>query len=622
MIYRILHGRGRLAQLILPLLLGLSPAGHADDEAGLIRIRDLHFGETLYHFYQKKYFSAISDLLIAQQKYPIKTQGQEPDLLLGALYLSYNMSNQASGIFTRLAKQQTDKRIQSSAWYYLSRIAYQANKLQLAQQDAAKVGRYLPYRYNDEFQNLRGNILLKQKKYKQAVKVLQNFSGSSEWSNYAKFNLAIALIKSDEYDQGIDLLEEVADIDAQDIEQTALRDKANLALGYAALRAKQNDKAAAYFKQIRLVGSQSNKALLGIGWAFHKEGRLKRSLVSWVELKNRNSKDPAVQEAMLTIPYALEGLNAREQALAYYNDAINSYNTELASISQVIRSVKAGEFVSALRTLHLHQLDENHLHYTTLPDSIATPYLQGLIAEQGFQSVLKTYRDLLYMKNILAHWDQQMPAYRLMLKERKKAYQARIPQIKAFLNNSQESALLARYQKLKEQFSKADQQPLMLANEQELSLLHRLDKIKRILAKVPASDLDQQRDQYRLFSGLLQWQIETDYAPRHWQIEKELKTIEKVFAKLDKAKKSSLQTLVKTPQYFATFAKRIDDKQAAIRHLNQRISEAIAAQENLINRLAIDELEHQKHQLENYHIRASYSLTRLYDSLAALEKKP
>lgn len=561
MIHQHFHGRGWLTAIFLVSYFFSSHPANASSEDGLIAIHDLHFGETLYHFYQKKYFTAISDLLVAQVKHPIKTQGHDPELLLGGLYLSYNMSNPASLIFKRLAKQQPNKSIQSSAWYYIARIAYEKNKLNQAQQAINKVNQDLPYRYNDEFQHLNSNILLKQKKYKEAVSVLENFSGSTEWSNYAKFNLAIALIMSDEQEQGMDLLEEVASIEVDDLEQTALRDKANLALGYSALRNKQHDTAAGYFKQIRLVGSQSNKALLGVGWAYHKEGKLERSLVPWIELKNRTSKDPTVQEALLTIPHALEGLNAKQQALSYYNDAINSYNAELASIDQVIKAVKSSEFINSLRALHLHQQDENHLHYTMLPDSVATPYLQGLIAEQSFQNMLKTYRDLLYMKNILVHWNNQIPAYQLMLKERQKAYQSRVPLIKSFHKNSRQSVLAARFTKLSDQFEQISRQTdaLALANEQEISLLKRLDKIKLTLDRSPATELTKQREQYRLFRGLVYWQIADDYSPRHWQIKKELNRIQQAFSELENRKKSSLGKLVKTPKSFPTFPK--DQKQ-------------------------------------------------------------
>ena len=139
MIYQHFHGKCWPSAIFLASCLFSSYPVNASSEDDLIAIRDLHFGETLYHFYQKKYFTAISDLLVAQVKHPIKTQAHDPELLLGGLYLSYNMSNPASKLFNQLAKQQASQSVQSSAWSYLARIAYEKNNLQQAQKIINKV---------------------------------------------------------------------------------------------------------------------------------------------------------------------------------------------------------------------------------------------------------------------------------------------------------------------------------------------------------------------------------------------------------------------------------------------------------------------------------------------------
>ena len=63
-------------------------------------INDLRYGESLYHFYQQQYFSAITDLMVAKQRNPITTQDASPELLLGSLYLYYGLHHEASNIFT------------------------------------------------------------------------------------------------------------------------------------------------------------------------------------------------------------------------------------------------------------------------------------------------------------------------------------------------------------------------------------------------------------------------------------------------------------------------------------------------------------------------------------------
>ncbi|MDH5409508.1 MAG: tetratricopeptide repeat protein, partial [Gammaproteobacteria bacterium] len=464
-------------------------------------VKNLHYGETLYHFYQGKYFSAISDLLIAQKQHPIKTQGNDPDILLGGLYLSYDLRKYAADMFSKLTESDADKSVKDTAWYYLARLAYQKGNYAAAKKYISKVDVNLPVRYNDESQNLAANILLSLKDYQGAINTLTNFEDETEWFNYAKFNLAIALVKTGEHEDAMDLLEEVASMDVETLEQTALRDKANLSLGYVALRAKDAPKAAKYFKNIRLLGSQSNKALLGIGWAHHNNKDFQDSLVPWLELQKRISTDPSVQEAMITVPYTLEKMDAKQQALAYYNHAINTYNAELTNINNVINAVETGEFTAALRTLHSHQRSENKTHFTTLPESVATPYLHQIIAGHEFQAALKNYRDLLYMQNMLHYWKNQIPAYNLMLEERKKAYQDKLGTARRSLKQAERKNLTGQYHALTQKLEQInrDHDVLALATEKEKELLSIIATAKKRVAKMPADEVNAQKNRLRLF---------------------------------------------------------------------------------------------------------------------------
>ena len=102
----------------------------------------------------------------------------------------------------------------------------------------------------------------------------------------------------------------------------ALRDRANLALGFAYLQAEQAGSAPAPpLERVRLNGPYSNKALLGIGWADAALGDYQGALTPWMELRNRNLLDAAVQESYLAVPYAFGKLNANAQSAEYYESA-------------------------------------------------------------------------------------------------------------------------------------------------------------------------------------------------------------------------------------------------------------------------------------------------------------
>ena len=92
---------------------------------------------------------------------------------------------------------------------------------------------------------------------------------------------------------------------AADEEQRALRDRANVALGFAALGNQLGADARRYFERVRLHGADSGKALLGYGWAMLELGEPKHALVPFGDLRERPVSDPASVEAHIAVPYAL-----------------------------------------------------------------------------------------------------------------------------------------------------------------------------------------------------------------------------------------------------------------------------------------------------------------------------
>ena len=148
---------------------------------------------------------------------------------------------------------------------------------------------------------------------------------------------------------GTHLLNKISSLKTKNNELKALRDKTNIALGYAYLRQKQPEISTQYLQQVRLKGPLSAKALLGIGWAYQQQNKLEKALIPWMELRDWPVIDTAVQESLLAVPYTLEQMGKNQLALKHYNYAIDNYKNELANIESTLHAVKAGELLFALR---------------------------------------------------------------------------------------------------------------------------------------------------------------------------------------------------------------------------------------------------------------------------------
>ena len=129
-------------------------------------------------------------------------------------------------------------------------------------------------------------------------------------------------------------------------EYRALRDQANLALGFALLRDEQAEAASGYLQRVRLEGPQSSKAC----WAMAGAGggqEAREALVPWQELLRRDARRRRAG-GPLAVPLSYMELGALGQALTRYQEAIALYGQESALLDESIAAIRAGCLIEGL----------------------------------------------------------------------------------------------------------------------------------------------------------------------------------------------------------------------------------------------------------------------------------
>jgi hypothetical protein len=588
-------------------------------ESGLQhRVEDLAYGQALFHYFQQNELPAIIQLLVAKQGSRTQTQIEESELLLADLYYSYGLYREAGMLFSRLQGENTSTGIKNRAWFNLARLNYDQGQYDTARELLAKIDDELPIHIESERQYLLTNLYLGNMQYQQAVSASQRITHGSAWSAYANYNLGVSMVESNQFDQGKVLLDKLGQMPTDSDEMAALRDQANLALGFSLLRLSKPEAALANFSRIRLQGPLSHKALLGAGWAWSRLENFDRALVPWLELTKKNTIDVATQEALLAIPTAFEQNQQNELAVQYYELAANQFDLQLAILDQVASSIRQSELITAL--LQNNLVTGTSRFDRTPPPSIATPYLYLLMASEVFQHAVKRYQELLDIRTSLTHWNGNLPTLNLMLVERRKNFHQKLP----LLEQSTDFQTLSNLQRARETYAEKlngienRQDYLSLASVDEKRQFQRLDKIALSLNKLRGKkDTDSQADMHRLLSGLLNWQISTDYAPRYWQAKKQLLALDKALAESVRLSQSLGQITDLSRNRFAEFEHRIDGQDQRIKALYQRVGKLIERQESRINQLAVSAIQQQQQHITQLRLNARYSLARLYDSLVS-----
>ena len=195
---------------------------------------------------------------------------------------------------------------------------------------------------------LQAQLMMARQDHAGAAALLQGLKGSPTAGLYARFNLGVALIRAGNVKEGKAWLDDVGRAPGANEEMRALRDRANLALGFAELQAEEPREARAALQRVRLNAQQSNKALLGLGWAATALKDPQLALVPFTELAGRSPADSAVLEAQIALPYAMAEFGAYSRALEGYEQAVTRFGSERQALQQAITSIRGGALVQAL----------------------------------------------------------------------------------------------------------------------------------------------------------------------------------------------------------------------------------------------------------------------------------
>ncbi|MFZ2648918.1 MAG: hypothetical protein WA210_02325 [Burkholderiaceae bacterium] len=628
--------------------LGVSTATQAADKLRPV-IEDPHFGDSLFHFYREHYFSSVTSLMVSQQLGRVAHHADEAEVLRGGLLLSYGMHREASEIFARLIEKGAPPAVQDRAWFYLAKIRYQRGFLADAGDAIARIGKNLPPDLEEERVLLHANVLMARGAYPQAAQVLASLPADHQAGPYVRFNLGVALIKNGEIEDGTSMLEGVGRGRAEDEESRSLRDRANLALGFAALRQQRPDLAKTALERVRLSSMLANKALLGFGWADAEAKNPRRALVAWTELANRQTSDAAVLEAQLAIPYAYTELGAHGQALQGLETALDKFDFEAKALDESISAIRSGALLRGLLDANPGEEMGWFWNIHQLPDMPHTGHLAQVLAQHEFQEAFKNYRDLNFLARNLQTWLDKLNAFEDMLANRRIAYAQRLPQVLdkasaqtgdtglgalqlrrdslagellrarsdadgAAFADAKQSDMLARIARVRETLARAEGETRSISEGETRSISEgETRSIGPTLAASREAEQAASAERLRRAAGALSWQLAQDFSARLWESHKALKAVDAGLIEARRREAALAWAQTEEPARFDSFGRRIAELATRIRALIPRIAVLQEQQQGHVQELAVAELERRKERLADYITQARFALAQLHD---------
>src|SRR6266496_1138701 len=631
--------RATLRLLGLGLALGLAahPAtagdlGRAAPPARGGELKDLYFGEALYHAYQGQYFEAIQRLDTELGQYhhldepgldTLRYHVNDAEFSVGDFELDYRMHNRAGRAIKAVLEGAVDDAVRNEAAFRLARIHFQKGQLDDALHALERIKGPVPEEIKDDIEFLRANIYMATGRPSDAVKVLEHLRSNESLAGFIAYNLGIALLQAGRQQEGIEQLDKAGRLLANDPAGVAIRDKCNLVLGSLLFESANFERARQSLDRVRLEGPFSNQALLRAGWAEASAKQYDRALVPWNILANREPTDVAVQEAMIAVPNSYANLKLYGRAALMYGRALEQYSNQIEKVDASIGSIREGRFLKALSREESREDQSWVIRLRSLPDSPETHYLMEVMASHDFQTALHNYLDLEDLRSKLMAWQTGLDAFDDIIRLRKQNYDPLLPAVDTQFQEL-DSRMRLRLEQRKHlaerlQTMLTAPRPDYLATADERNAGERIALIEKQAGDSDTAESLALRQRAARLRGVLTWRLETEYQERLTAAYEHLNKLNTQVDALTRQYDAFVRTRQAATHSYVGYNDQIALLRERVRRALERVDTLMARQGHMIETVAINQLCARRERLVAQQIQARYGVADSYDRTARVQ---
>ena len=589
-------------------------------------LKDLYFGEALYYAYQEDWFEAIARLDSELGQYrgldepeldSLYYHVDQADFAVGDFELAYRMHHQAGRAITAVIEGNVEEAVRNEAIFRLARIYFQKDQPENARLAVERIDGVVPAKIQGDLAFLRAQIALANNRNEEAVRILKELQREKSLEGFSSYNLGIALLQSGNEEEGRAALDRTGQLGSALPATLAIKDKANLVLGYKLLEEKKPEGAKLVLDRVRLDGPFSNRALLGSGWADAAAGNFERALVPWSLLAEREVTDPAVQEALLAVPFAYGKLNVHGRAALLYGSALEAFGSEIDKLSASIESIRAGNFLRALVREELKQDANWVVKLRELPESPETYYLLDLMASHDFQASFKNYFDLEELLKKLTAWQGALDAYADLIQYRRAYYQPLLPEIDAEFRrlDAQMRLRLEQRERIAERLHAmlVAPRPDHLVTAAERVSSAELAQLEELLRAGGTEADPGMGERIKRLRGVLAWNIATEYDQRFTDAHQNLRALNQEVDLLNRQYTAFVRTRLAATQSYEGYDETILQQRLQIEVAREKTQELMARQGEMLETMAVNELSKRRERLDEYQVKARFALADSYD---------
>lgn len=585
-------------------------------------VESLRYGTTLFYLFQQDYYSALTELMTAQQLDQLGSHKEHGELLRGGMSLSYGMDREAQKTFEVLLSEDgelKDSTDRDRAWFYLAKVAWKRDELSRSKVALEKMSAGYSGAFTAESSYLHSSIALREGDEQMALHYSGQLPLDSIWQYYLYYNLGAMQAGKGNWEAAVGYFGLLEQLSLDTDESKAIHDKALTASGFSYMALDSFDDAREQFTRVRLDSPMADRALLGYGWAASEMGNFGLALSSWQTLRGREDGGASTRESLLAIPYAYEELDRPGVALENYKLAADIYLEQLAAVRLAINGFRQGELAQLL-DLGIGGPEPGTdargwiFGDDLLPDNPTASHLSHLLTRHSFQLALRELQDLYRIDWHLSDASQRLQVLVQVDTDQQASWSTVTEGDRRERLQRRQQGLQERIDQLVKRLHEAEDEldGRKLADVGQLAVWQRIDRSVELADRLSTgSAMEQTKERLALYRGLMLWEDSEQFVARSWLLKRQIEELKTLSTQSSVLLESVDEAIARRGTF--EFSQRISTMQARLDEHRARVDVTIAQSESQLRSVAVSELEQQEKQLARSLGQSRLAIARLYD---------
>jgi chromosome segregation ATPase len=253
----------------------------------------------------------------------------------------------------------------------------------------------------------------------------------------------------------------------------------------------------------------------------------------------------------------------------------------------------------------------------SLPDAPETYYLMELMASHDFQTALQNYLDLEELRSKLSSWKTSLDAFEDVIRLRRQNYEPLLPGVDAQFREL-DSRMRLRLEQRKHlaerlQTMLTAPRPENLATTEERTALARIALIEKQLGDSNTPESLAIRQRVARLRGAITFRLETEYNDRLTAAHVHLNELNAPVDALSEQYKDFVRARQAATQSYVGYDEQIARLRQRVGNATQSVDSLMARQGEMIETVAINQLEGRRERLVTQQNQARYGVADSYD---------